>query len=194
MFIFRFIGPVTFLCIPAALCFLVHAYAYTDEFSTLVGKHVVGYQGWFACPSDSVDPRWSHWFQGGMKPEAKTVSVDLWPDLSEFGENELCQVSLVLRSGAPADVFSSENTDTIRRDFLWMRSHGIDGAAVQRVLSQITNQRFAGRANLSLHNIRVAAEAEGRGFFVMYDLFGLLSDQDVALVEADWRVSRIVTD
>src|SRR5437899_18984 len=31
--------------------------------STLVGKHLFGYQGWFACPGDGGSNRWVHWFK-----------------------------------------------------------------------------------------------------------------------------------
>jgi hypothetical protein len=167
--------------------FAVEAHpASAADFSTLIGKHIAGYQGWFACPTDPVDPRWSHWFQGGQKPGPLTLSVDLWPDLSGFDKSELCPTGMTLPSGAPAYVFSSENAETVRRHFHWMHQYGIDGVAVQRFMSQFTNPRFVGRLDLILHNIRAAAEAEDRGFFVMYDLSGLDSDAGVGAIESDW--------
>jgi hypothetical protein len=68
-----------------------------------------------------------------------------------------------------------------------MNDYGVDGVAVQRFLSQIANPRFLTRLNTVLSNIREAGEAESRGFFVMYDLSGLESDQGVAVVEEDWK-------
>jgi hypothetical protein len=156
--------------------------AYASDFSTLTGKHVAGYQGWFACPSDPVDPRWSHWFHGGQMPAPETLSVDLWPDLSEFDQSELCPLGMTLPSGKPAFVFSSQSGATVRRHFRWMREYGIDGAAAQRFF----NPRIAARLNAVLGNIRAAAEAEERGFFLMYDLTQLATDQDVAGIERDW--------
>jgi hypothetical protein len=160
--------------------------ASTSDFSSLVGKHIAGYQGWFACPSDPVDPRWSHWFRGEQVPGPQTLSVDLWPDLSEFDQNELCPTGMALPSGAPAFVFSSERAATVRRHFRWMSDYGIDGVAAQRFLSEIANPRSLARFNTVLGNIRAASEAEGRGFFVMYDLTGFENDQGIATVERDW--------
>jgi hypothetical protein len=153
-----------------------------SDFSTLVGKHVAGYQGWFACPSDPVDPRWSHWFHGGQTPGPDTLSVDLWPDLSEFDQSELCPSGMTLPSGQPAFVFSSQSDATVRRHFRWMREYGIDGAAVQRFF----NPRISQRLNAVLGHVRTAAEAEERGFFIMYDLTQLTTDEEVAGIERDW--------
>ena len=156
------------------------------DLSTLVGRHVAGYQGWFACPSDPIDPRWSHWFLGGQKPQPTALSVDLWPDLAEFNKDELCPTGFTLSSGDPAFVFSSENAKTVRRHFQWMREYGIDGVAVQRFVGQLTSPLRLQRSDTVLRNIRVAAEAEGRGFFLMYDVTGLATDAEVATVTRDW--------
>ena len=183
----RRLSWVTPLIVYAIVAICAGGGAYAGDFSSLVGKHVAGYQGWFACPSDPVDPRWSHWFHGGQTPGPGTISVDLWPDLSEFDRTELCPTGMALPSGAPAFVFSSETAATVRRHFRWMNNYGIDGVAVERFLSQIENRRFLTRLNLVLANIREAAEAENRGFFVMYDLSGLESDEGVTLVQQDWK-------
>jgi len=164
------------------------AQALAADFTTLIGKHVAGYQGWFACPSDPVDPRWSHWFLGGQPPGPKTLSVDLWPDLSEFDPSELCPTGMTLQSGREALVFSSERAATIHRHFQWMKNYGIDGVAVQRFLSEISNPRSLSRVDTVLGNIRTAAEAEGRGFFIMYDLSGFQDEQLAALIERDWTM------
>src|SRR5262249_20729966 len=136
--------------------------ALAADLSTLVGRHVAGYQGWFACPSDPIDPRWSHWFLGGQKPQPTALSVDPWPDLAEFNKDELCPTGFTLSSGDPAFVFSSEDAKTVRRHFQWMREYGIDGVAVQRFVGQLTNLLRLQRSDTVLRNIRVAAEAEGR--------------------------------
>ena len=159
--------------------------AHAETFSSLSTKHIVGYQGWFSCPRDPVDLGWFHWFRG--KPRPDNLTVDLWPDLAGFAPDELCPTDFKLNSGAPAFVFSSENAKTVRRHFSWMRAYGVDGAAVQRFVSQIDAPTRVARVDLVLHNIRAAAEAEGRGFFVMYDLSGIASDTAVQSVESDWR-------
>jgi hypothetical protein len=127
---------------------------------------------------------------GGRIPSPEMLSVDLWPDLSEFDQSELCPTGMALPSGASAFVFSSERAATVRRHFRCMRDYGIDGAATQRFVSQIANPGFLARANIVLHNIRLAAEAEGRGFFVVYDLSDLKNDQGEAIIERDWTQLR----
>ena len=155
------------------------------EFLSLAGKHIVGYQGWFGCPTDSVDPRWAHWFGGNES--APRVMVDLWPDLSEFDREELCATDLRFPSGGTVHVFSSQVSKTVHRHFHWMNAYGIDGAAISRFLSQISNPVLLGRTDLVLRNVRDAAEAENVGFFVMYDLSGLSTDNDVQEIIRDWK-------
>ncbi len=157
---------------------------------TLSGKHIVGYQGWFGCPRDPADFGWSHWFRG--KPQTESLTVDLWPDLADFAPDELCPAGFTLKSGAPAFVFSSENAKTVRRHFGWMRTYGIDGAAVQRFVNQLGEPARLTRVDLVLRNIRTAAEAESRGFFIMYDITGVASDAFVQTIERDWR--RLAAD
>src|SRR5438046_3093335 len=44
--------------------------------STLDRKVLLGYQGWFTCPSDGSQ-RWTHWSRGVPTPE--TLTVDVYP-------------------------------------------------------------------------------------------------------------------
>ena len=50
--------------------------------STLAGKLIMGYQGWFACPDDGAGFGWGHWgwIRGG--PGADTV--DVFPDVMDL--------------------------------------------------------------------------------------------------------------
>ena len=150
---------------------------------TLVGKHIVGYQGWYGCPSDPVDPRWSHWIHRSKDASEPALSVDLWPDLGEFDKDELCTVKF---GGREASVFSSENAKTVRRHFRWMREYNIDGAALQRFVSEITRPKSLSRFNAVLHYAQSAAEAEGRGYFVVYDVSGVDGATAVAAIKKDW--------
>jgi hypothetical protein len=161
------------------------------DFSTLNSKHIVGYQGWFGCPSDPIDPRWVHWFRGGAA-NLGALTVDLWPDLSDFDKSELCPTGMTLPTGAPAFVFSSENAATVRRHFRWMKQYEIDGAAVQRFVSEVQHSPSVDRATLVLRNVRAAAEVEKRGFFIMYDVSGVDGDRAIATIEQDWR--RLVAE
>ena len=51
--------------------------------STLTGKVMCGYQGWFTCEGDGAERGWFHWGgPNGFKPGS--CSIDLWPDVSEL--------------------------------------------------------------------------------------------------------------
>ena len=62
------------------------AYPKADP-GTLLGKVLFGYQGWFNCPGPGGGP-WTHWSRG--EPDAGSLSVDMYPDLSEFQAEDLC--------------------------------------------------------------------------------------------------------
>jgi hypothetical protein len=48
--------------------------------STLKGKLMVGYQGWFRTPNDPTSEGWVHW--GNMA--RKEFTTDMWPDTSAY--------------------------------------------------------------------------------------------------------------
>ena len=52
--------------------------------TTLTGKVMCGYQGWFNCEGDGAEQGWSHWTKGRGAPSAANIKVDLWPDVSEL--------------------------------------------------------------------------------------------------------------
>jgi hypothetical protein len=84
-------------------------------------------------------------------------------------------------------VFSSANPKTVGRHFKWMREYKIDGASIQRFVGEIARPEGLQRINLVLKNVRAAAEAEGRGFFILYDVSGLVGNQAVQIIENDWE-------
>jgi hypothetical protein len=157
-------------------------------YTTLRGIHVAGYQGWFACPGDgAVGVGWGHWFRGGSNPQdPNSLAIDLWPDTSELDADERCPTAFHLPSGAPAFLFSDQTAKTVARHFAWMNQYGIDGAAMQRFLTNIA--RAEGKRNLDkvLDNARAGAEANSRGFFVMYDISGMHGDAALEAIKQDW--------
>jgi hypothetical protein len=164
---------------------LSHAESITLDLSTLIGKHVAGYQGWFSCPQDGSGIGWRHWFSGNH-PRSHNLVIDMWPDTSELGPDELCPTGLTMRPGKPAYLYSAENRKTVARHFQWMRDYGIDGVALERFASELKNAQTISFVNTVLNNVRVGAEEAQRGFFVMYDLSG--SDSDVVnRVSGDWN-------
>ena len=95
--------------------------------STLTGKIMCGYQGWFNCPTDGADLGWTHWARhNGPEMGPGSATVDLWPDVSQYDADELYSTKFRLANGQPAKVFSSHNRKTVRRHFKWMQESGID--------------------------------------------------------------------
>jgi hypothetical protein len=157
-------------------------------YTTLRGIHVAGYQGWFACPGDgAVGVGWGHWFRGGSDPQdPNSLAIDLWPDTSELGADERCPTAFHLPSGGPAFLFSDQNAKTVARHFAWMKQYGIDGAAMQRFLTNIVHADLKRDFDTVLGNARLGAEANRRGFFVMYDLSGMHGDSALEAIAQDW--------
>jgi hypothetical protein len=157
-------------------------------YNTLLGIHVAGYQGWFACPGDgAVGVGWGHWFRGGSDPQdPNSLAIDLWPDTSELGADERCPTAFHLPSGAPAFLFSDQNAKTVARHFAWMKQYGIDGAAMQRFVMGLAREDLRRNFDTVLGNARAGAEANHRGFFVMYDISGMRGDAALQAIQQDW--------
>jgi len=158
--------------------------------STLTGKVMAGYQGWFNCKGDGADLGWTHWARSRSKPPAPgNVTVDLWPDLSELTAGERFATGFKFADGRPAELFSSFNRDTVLRHFRWMREYGIDGVFVQRFANGVKDETMRHHKDVVLANCREGANREGRAYAVMYDLSGLPAG-GVARVKADWKLLR----
>ncbi|MFT6110242.1 MAG: hypothetical protein ACJA2W_003167 [Planctomycetota bacterium] len=149
-------------------------------------KVMCGYQGWFACEGDGSGLGWVHWGRRRRDaPGPGNVTVDLWPDVSEYGEDELFATAFHRPDGTPARVFSSYHPETVRRHFRWMRDYGIDGAFVQRFANGLGRGKLGDHKDQVLANARIAANEAGRVYAVMYDLSGLASGS-VDSVLTDW--------
>ena len=151
--------------------------------STLDGKVLFGYQGWFRTPGDGSDVGWSHWSRG--VPSPATMTVDLYPDLSEFDARDLCSVPGETIGAKPAYLFSSFNKNIVMKHFEWMKRYGLDGVLVQRFLSDIPGSRAQGDGVLK--NIMAAAEKTGRTFAIEYDISGARADSMLSILQKDWN-------
>lgn len=156
--------------------------------STLSGKVICGYQGWFNCPEDGADLGWTHWGRGEEFEPGK-ATVDLWPDVSEFNADELHATGFKHPDGSTAKVFSSRNRKTVARHFRWMQQYGIDGAFLQRFATELSHEKRRENRDVVLENVRVGARQAGRTYAVMYDLSGLPSG-GVNTVSEDWKALR----
>jgi len=158
--------------------------------STLTGKVMTGYQGWFNCEGDGAGLGWTHWARRGSKLFAPgNVTVDLWPDISELSPGERFATGFKSADGSTAAVFSSFNRETVLRHFRWMREYGIDGAFVQRFANGVKDEAMRHHKDVVLANCREGANREGRAYAVMYDLSGLPAG-GVARVMKDWQTLR----
>ncbi len=151
--------------------------AQTVDRTTLTGKVMCGYQGWFSCPDDGLGRGWYHWGRGHeFGPEHCTI--DLWPDVSELDADEKHATAFVHEDGSPAYVFSSQNPKTVGRHFLWMQRYGIDGAFVQRFAAEVTAGELQYQQFTTvLKNANHGANAHGRTYALMYDLSGMQQGQ-----------------
>jgi hypothetical protein len=181
-----------FFCLMFGLVVNCTATGFTQEFaatvdtSTLKNKIMCGYQGWFNCPNDQQGLGWTHWWRNSGRPFGPgNVTVDLWPDVSELGKDELHETEFKLANGESAKVFSSANRKTVVRHFKWMRDYGIDGVFVQRFANGVKPGRLRDHKDTVLANVRVGAKKYGRAYAVMYDLSGLRVGE-VDRVRQDW--------
>ncbi len=155
--------------------------------TTMAGKLLLGYQGWFACPEDgSPLAAWQHWFRRGEPAGAASVRVDMWPDVSELDPDERCRTPFTLAEGRPAEVYSAYNAKTVDRHFRWMEEHGLAGVFAQRFTVRLGDPRVLDFRNTVLRNVRAGAEAHGRVFAVMYDVSGDAREGLVEKLERDW--------
>ncbi len=160
---------------------------HTVDRSTLTGKVMCGYQGWFNCEGDGANLGWTHWARNRQRmPAAGNVTVDLWPDMTEYDADERYATGFRHADGSTAEVFSSTNRKTVLRHFDWMQQYGIDGVFLQRFASGLKNQSQREHKDRVLDHVREGAQRSGRVYAVMYDLSGLSAD-DTQLVQQDWR-------
>ncbi|QEM11754.1 glycoside hydrolase family 71/99-like protein [Mucilaginibacter rubeus] len=146
----------------------------------VVGKLVVGYQGWFSATGDgSPNNHWVHWAgnAGGAAPSPGHQTFELWPDMREY-TNSYQTGYANLGNGQPAKLFSPWDVQTVNVHFSWMQQYGIDCAALQRFGAG--NAQLDGIAN----RVKNAAETYGRKFYIMYDISGWNNFQSE--IKTDW--------
>ncbi len=163
--------------------------AAAGDTSTLTGKVMCGYQGWFNCEGDGAERGWVHWTKGKGPLNPDNAKIDLWPDVAELGAGERFATGFKHADGRTAEVFSSFKKETVVRHFKWMQDYGIDGAFVQRFASGVRDPRFLKHNNTMLAHCREGAEKAGRAFVVMYDLSGMNSNRMQQVMD-DWRSLR----
>jgi hypothetical protein len=155
--------------------------------TTLTGKVMAGYQGWFTTPGDGADHGWGHYANHGeFRPGC--CKFDLWPDVSELGEDEKYPTPFLHADGRTAYVFSSHNRKTVLRHFRWMQEYGIDGAFVQRFALSTVLPVHLRHCNTVLAHCREGANQFGRCYAVMYDLSSGSRTGATQQVMEDWKL------
>lgn len=153
--------------------------------STLQGKVMCGYQGWFTAPGDGAERGWTHYGRRG-RFEPGYAAIDLWPDVSELDEDEKFATPFRHADGSTAYVFSSHRRKTVLRHFQWMQEYGIDGAFVQRFAVETIHPKNLNHCNTVLTHCREGANRSGRAYAVMYDLSGLQARRMQHVID-DWK-------
>lgn len=158
------------------------------DVSTLSKKLIMGYQGWFGCPNDNSEPnRWWHWFRDNRTPDLPNLTVDMWPDTSELGADELFPTNMTYQDGRPAALYSAYQASVVDQHFSWMRYNNLDGILLQRFLLEVQQDpRFKNFRDQVTRNVKTSAEAHGRAFAIMYDITGSNQQTFTDDLKADW--------
>lgn len=159
--------------------------------STLRGKILCGYQGWFCAEGDGSGNGWVHYFHRPDPARAWSLddcTFDLWPDVSELTAGEKFPTAFQHADGRRACVFSSHHPDTVARHFRWMRDYGIDGAFLQRFGASLQTPGMFHHCNVVMRNVQTGANRYGRTWALMYDLSGLRRGDVARVIMADWKL------
>jgi len=153
--------------LPVLLGLLLAAVAAVPVFADdVVGKVVVGYQGWHdAEGSGSPINGWWHFSRHAGPLEPGNIAVEMWPDTREY--TKLYKTNFApLGNGKPAELYSDFDYSPVLTHFKWMHQYGIDCAALQRF------QDWPELRNAVSLNVKKAAEATNQKFYIMYDISG----------------------
>lgn len=159
--------------------------------TSLRGRILCGYQGWFRCPGDAADMGWVHWSRDSTRLSPGLLTFEMWPDVSDYSAKERYPApGFTYPDGRQAELFSSDDAATVLRHFEWMRDYGIDGAWLQHFLVDLPGgpqpNRYPSRRRVLSH-VRAAALQTGRTWALSYDIAGMPTDRIFDVLTTDWR-------
>jgi hypothetical protein len=155
--------------------------------TTIDGKVLCGYQGWFNTPSDGTTFGFTHWGRGLNRPEGGQFTIDMWPDVSEYAAEDLCDVpGLKLPDGSPARLYSAFRKGPVLLHTKWMRQYGIDGVFLSRFIGEAASSTRSRHVNRVLASVREGCHREGRVWALMLDL-SVGRRGSTKLVMDDWK-------
>ncbi|MBV9469897.1 MAG: hypothetical protein JO316_04285 [Abitibacteriaceae bacterium] len=172
-------------------CLAQNEQADVVDATTLKGRIMCGYQGWFRCPGDAAKIGWIHWSRDSKRIVPDTLSFELWPDVAEYTPVERYPApGFTYPNGRQAYLFSSDNARTVLRHFQWMRDYGIDGAWLQHFLVDLPGgpqpERYPSRLQV-LNHVRTAAQQTGRVWALSYDIAALPTEHIFEVLTNDWK-------
>jgi hypothetical protein len=150
--------------------------------SDIIGKITTGYQGWFAAKGDGspIDAWWHYTQDWGKVPSPTNQGIKSWPDVRDYAATYQTGYAN-LGNGQPAKLFSSFSDQTVQVHFQWMKDNDIDVAALQRFNP---NGQEGPTRDAITQKVKLAAEATGRKFYIMYDVSGWTNMQ--TQIKTDW--------
>jgi len=109
--------------------------------SSIIGKVVCGYQGWFTAEGDgSPINTWSHWSIGtapkaGVLPNPNpNLDFDVYPDVEYYNSSSLFQTNFAnLGDGTPSKLYASIKQDVTDKQFSLMQKNGIEMSTCAKV-------------------------------------------------------------
>jgi hypothetical protein len=164
--------------------------------TSLRGKVMCGYQGWFRCPGDDANLGWVHWSRDSRRIAPETLTFEMWPDMTEYAVKERFPApGFTYSNGRQAELFSSDNAATVLRHFEWMRDYGLDGAWLQRFLVGLPGGRAPPHYPTALRvmqHVAKAAQETDRVWAISYDTAGMPLDRIFEVLTSDWK--KLVED
>ncbi|HEY2952488.1 MAG TPA: glycoside hydrolase family 71/99-like protein [Verrucomicrobiae bacterium] len=155
--------------------------------STLEGKVLCGYQGWFNTPGDGTSFGFTHWGQGLDRVNGGRFTIDLWPDVSEYDPQDLREVpGLKMPDGSPVRLYSAFRKGPVLLHTKWMRQYGIDGVFLSRFVGEASSPTRSRHVNQVLANVREGCHREGRVWALMLDL-SMGRNATTTMVMNDWK-------
>jgi len=160
--------------------------------TTIHGRILCGYQGWFRCPGDALNIGWVHWSRDTKRIAPETLTFEMWPDMTEYSEAEQYRAEgFTHADGRPATLYSAENKQTVLRHFQWMAEYGIHGVWLQHFLVGMPEGPqgpvMYDSHRRVLEHVREAARATGRVWALAFDMAAMPLDRIYESITNEWK-------
>ena len=180
------------LVVSAVLSVVAMADNQKIDSTTIHGKTLCGYQGWFRCPGDALNIGWVHWSRDTKRIVPETLTFEMWPDMTEYPEAEQYRAeSFTHADGRPATLYSAENKQTVLRHFQWMAEYGIHGVWLQHFLVGMPEGPegpvMYDSHRRVLEHVRAAARATGRVWALAFDMAVMPTDRIYESITNEWK-------